>query len=95
MVICILLSQGLTWSLYVVPLLVLAAGIVYYLRNNAGRTGALWGEEARVYRQLMERCRGDRERAERLIAYERERTPHFDRLQLLQKALYRFERDGR
>lgn len=94
MVIGILLSQGLTWSIYVVPLLVLAAVIVYYLRNTK-LTGGPWGEEARLYRQLMERCRGDRERADRLIAYERDRTPHLNRLQLLEKALYRFERDGR
>lgn len=94
MIISVLLSQGLTWSIYVVPLLVVAAGIVYYLRN-AGKGGVPWGEEARLYRQLMERCRGDRERADRLIAYEQERTPHFNRLQLLQKALYRFERDAR
>jgi len=90
----ILWSQGLTWSIYVVPLLVLAASIVYYLRN-AGQISLPWGKEARLYRQLVECCRGDREQADRLIAYERERTPHFNRLELLHKALYRFERDSR
>ena len=93
MVICILLSQGLIWSLYAVPLLVLAAGVVYYLRG-AGQS-LPWGKEAQLYRQLMERCRGDRERADRLITYEQERAPHLSRLQLLDRALYRFERDAR
>ena len=94
LVISTLWSQGMTWSIYLVPLLVLVAGIVYYL-NNTRQIGAPWSKEARLYRQLVERCRGDRERADRLIAYEQERTPHLSRLQLLDKALYRFERDGR
>lgn len=94
LVIGTLLSQGLTWSLYIVPLMVVVAGVAYALRN-AGPFRLPWGKEAQLYRQLVERCRGDRERADRLIAYERERAPHLNRLQLLDKALYRFERDAR
>ncbi|RYF47369.1 MAG: hypothetical protein EOO39_48415, partial [Cytophagaceae bacterium] len=59
MVVSILWSQGLSWSIYIIPLLILAAGIVYYLSKQ--QNGAPWSKEARLYRQLVERCRGDRE----------------------------------
>ena len=38
---------------------------------------------------------GDEELVERLIEYERRRSPGSDRLELLQDAIYRWERDNR
>lgn len=51
--------------------------------------------EARLYRDLVRRLRGDREAAERLIGLERQRRPHAGRAAWIDNALWRLQRDNR
>ena len=83
--------QGLTWSLYLIPLVALAAGVVYFTKHRFSMSH--WGMERRLYQQLLSRTRGDRKLAQRLIEYERQRNPDSNPLQLLQNTIYRWDRD--
>lgn len=78
---------------YLLPLLLLAAGVVYYLAQS--RPNARSSREKQLYRQLVQRARGDEELVERLVGYERRRKPGADRLELLENVLYHWERDSR
>ena len=78
---------------YLLPLLLLAAGVVYYLTQS--RPNARSSREKQLYRQLLQRARGDEELVERLVGYERRRKPGADRLELLENVLYHWERDSR
>jgi hypothetical protein len=84
-------SQGLAWALWVVPLVMLFGwGLSWgwqVLRNTR------WGMEQRLYQQLLERARGDRQLVARLLELERQRYPQTPRLQCLQNAIYRWDRD--
>ena len=51
--------------------------------------------EQPLYQDLLTKARGDRALVERLIAAEQRRTPQATRLELLQHAIYRWERDNR
>lgn len=51
--------------------------------------------EARLYRDLVRRLRGDQEAAERLIELERQRRPNAGRASWIDNALYRLQRDNR
>lgn len=85
--------QGLTWGLYALPLVALASGIVYYVNHRYSIS--LWGMERRLYQQLLKRTSRDRALVQRLIEYERQRNPGSNQLQLLQNAIYRWDRDRR
>jgi hypothetical protein len=87
------LTYWLPWGIYLVPVVFLAAGIAYYATQVLPSTRR--SVERRLYQDLLRRTRGDRELAERLIEYERRRSPGADRLELLQDAIYRWERDDR
>ncbi len=78
---------------YLLPLLLLAAGLVYYVAQSLPNTRQ--SREKQLYRQLVQRARGDEELVERLIGYERRRKPGADRLELLENVLYHWERDSR
>jgi zinc-ribbon domain len=51
------------------------------------------GLERKLYRQLLHRTGGDRDQAERLIAYEQKLYPGSKRHQLIQNAIYHWDRD--
>lgn len=51
--------------------------------------------EAQLYQKLLQKSQGDREQVERLIDYERRRSPNSCRADLLQSAITRWERDLR
>ncbi len=78
---------------YLLPLLLLAAGVVYYATRSRPNTRS--GREKQIYVQLLQRARGDEELLERLVNYERRRKPGADRLELLENVLYHWERDSR
>ncbi|MDJ0704580.1 MAG: zinc ribbon domain-containing protein [Leptolyngbyaceae cyanobacterium MO_188.B28] len=97
LVVTFLSLQGLTWAMYALPFIVLIGGIIYFANKGAalGNWGSLghWGMERRLYQQLLSRTRRDRKLAQRLIEYERRRNPESNKLQLLQNAIYRWDRD--
>jgi cell division protein FtsW (lipid II flippase) len=88
-----LVGQGMAWSLYVVPLLAVAIAVAYALAQRFSRSRM--GMERQLYRQLLQRAKGDRRQVERLLAYERDRHPSSNRLQQLQNAIYHWDRDRR
>jgi hypothetical protein len=87
------LAYWLPWGIYLVPVVFLVVGVAYYATQVLPNTRR--SAERQLYRDLLRKTRGDRELAERLIGYERKRRPGADRLQLLQDAIYRWERDNR
>ena len=52
-------------------------------------------DQAELYNDLLRKVGGDHDAAERLITFERQRTPHATRKECLQRALQRWERDNR
>jgi hypothetical protein len=48
-----------------------------------------------LYKDLLTKCRNDRNLAERLIAYERKRAPSVSEEELIRSAIQRWERDKR
>lgn len=81
------------WGIYLVPFIILAAVASYVLMevlpNIRGR------KESEIYERLLIRARGDTGMVERWISYERRRTPDADEIDLMEAALYRWERDNR
>jgi hypothetical protein len=86
------LAYGLTWHI-LIPLVFLAVGIAYYVSQTGPKTRH--SMEKQLYRSLLQKARGDEELVERLLEHERHRSPDADRLELLQDAVYRWERDNR
>jgi hypothetical protein len=82
---------GLGWTLPVIAVAALISGIGYFIFHQY--TDSSWGMERKLYQQLVNRTRGDREQAQRLVDYEKRRAPDSNRLQLLQNAIYRWDRD--
>jgi hypothetical protein len=87
------LVVALPWGIYLVPLIVLAIGIAYYATQVYPTTRR--SVERRLYRSLLRKARGDRALVERLIAYERQRSPTLDRTAHLLNAIRRWEHDNR
>jgi hypothetical protein len=52
-------------------------------------------ETEKLYNKLLKKALGDQELALRLIEHEREKNPDADRRQLIENALYQWEREGR
>jgi ribosomal protein L32 len=82
---------GLGWALPAIALATLAAAAGYLTFRQY--TNSSWGMERKLYQQLVNRTRGDRAQAQRLVDYEKRRAPEANRLQLLQNAIYRWDRD--
>jgi ABC-type nickel/cobalt efflux system permease component RcnA len=87
----LLIAGGLVWILPAIALVLLSGVAIYYAWRQYSQSR--WGMERKLYQQLVDRTRGDRNLAQKLIAYERQRTPTANRLQLLQNAIYRWDRD--
>lgn len=88
-----LASQGFSWSFYVIPLIALAGSIAYYASRRY--KSSRWGMEKQLYQQLLKRTRSEKKLAQKLIEYERQLSPGSNQLQLLQNAIYRWDRDRR
>jgi len=52
-------------------------------------------QEKKIYETLLLRAQGDSGMVERWISYERRRTPDADEVDLMEAALYRWQRDNR
>jgi hypothetical protein len=87
------LVVALPWGIYLVPLIALVIGIGYYVTQIYPTTRH--SLERRLYRRLLQKARGDRELVERLIEYERTRSPTPDRITHILNAIRRWERDNR
>ncbi len=82
----------LTW----IAILLAAFGGGLIIRNRALRVDdALFGDEEELYHKLMVKIGYDRSLAERLINYERHRTPKATRVIWIRSAITRWERDNR
>jgi hypothetical protein len=89
-----LVADLLPWGAYLAFLLVpLALGLTYYWQNVLPRRED--GRSQRLYRSLLARARGDEALVERLVEYERQRSPQAEPRQWLEDALERWERDAR
>jgi len=73
------------------------AGAFLQTRLKHGIKWPGWNKngEAALYQDLLVKSRFDNDRADRLIAYEKRRNPHGNRLELIQSAIDRWERDNR
>ncbi|MGP1386425.1 MAG: hypothetical protein ACTS2F_22885 [Thainema sp.] len=86
-----LMAAGLFWAAILVPLVVAAVRLVMWFMSRLGNTNR--GLERQAYQQLVRRAAGDHSMADRLIEFERKRTPEATRLQLIQSAIFRWDRD--
>ncbi len=80
-------------GLWIVPLLAAAAGLAYYWTEIRPARDSI--QEKRLYEFLLRRARGDEALVERLVDYERQRSPGASTLELLRDAIARWERDAR
>lgn len=87
------LAVSVPWGIYLVPVILLASGIAYYLIEIAPKRQS--NPEKMMFQTLLLRAQGDSAMVERWISYERRRDPEADELVLMQAALYRWERDNR
>lgn len=87
------LSAVVPWGIYLLPVILLAAGIAFYLMEVAPKRQ--FNQIERLYQALLTRAQGDYAMVERWISYERRREPDADEIQLMQSALYRWQRDNR
>ena len=87
------LAASVPWGIYLVPVIILAAGIAYYFMEISPKLQA--NQEEKLYEALLTRAQGDYSMVERWISYERRRDPDADEVQLMQSALYRWQRDNR
>ncbi len=81
------------WGIYLIPLIIIAAFVAYFFREVLPNMQSR--KERNLYETLLIRARGDDALVERLISYERQRTPDADEIDLMEAALYRWERDNR
>jgi len=87
------LATAVPWGIYFIPLILLATGLAYYFMEVAPNLQS--NQEKKIYQVLLTRARGDHALVERWISYERMREPKADEFQLMESALYRWERDNR
>jgi len=87
------LATAVPWGIYLIPVILLAAGLAYYFIEIA--PGLQSNQEKKLYEALLTRAGGDHALVERWIAYERVRDADADEVQLMESALYRWQRDNR
>lgn len=90
---------------YLIFALILTFSLAYYAiiassNKGIGKKAQLYkntgnSKETQLYTTLLQRSQGDRKQVERLIDYERRRSPNSCRADLLQSAIDRWERDRR
>lgn len=87
------LATVIPWGIYLVPVILIGAGIAYYFMDIAPRLRV--NQENKLYQALLTRAQGDYAMVERWISYERQRNPDAGEVQLMESALYRWKRDNR
>lgn len=87
------LANTLSWGIYLIPVVLVAAGVIYYVTQVV--PNQRHSQEKQLYHRLVQKARGDRELVARLIEHERRRNPDADRLKWMQDVLYYWERDSR
>jgi hypothetical protein len=80
-------------GIYLVPVIFLATVAAYFLMEILPNMRSR--QEKKIYEALLIRARGDEGMVERWISYERRRTPEADEADLMEAALYRWQRDNR
>ncbi len=80
------------WGIYIIPFIILASAAAYYFMEVAPHLRS--NQEKKIYNTLLVRAGGDEAMVGRWISYERERTPDSDDLDLMEAALYRWQRDN-
>jgi hypothetical protein len=86
-----LVVQNMAWVVPAIALVGFISGAAYWVSQQFSNSRR--GIEQKLYRQLVQRACGDRDLANRLLEYERQRAPTANRRQLLQNAIYRWDRD--
>ena len=91
------LLQPVTWLGWIAIALSGVGGSLLYMRLSAQATLPQWivVPEAELYRDLLAKVRSDSQTAERLIAFERQKTPQASRRTLIQNAIERWLQDNR
>ncbi len=87
------LATAVPWGIYLIPLTILAVGLAYYFVEIAPNLQS--NQEKKQYQALLLRAQGDGALVERWISFERRRDPDASELQLMEAALYRWQRDNR
>lgn len=90
---------------YLIFVIILTLLLAKYAIQESSNTGigkkmqlcksTISGKETQLYNSLLQRSQGDRKQVERLIDYERRRSPNSCRADLLESAIDRWERDRR
>ena len=93
LIVCMLRQAGFYANSVMIPVVILAGGLLYVLYQFYRRSPAV--RESESYLRLVQLTRGDRAQAERLIEYERSRNPIATRSELIQDAIDRLLRDRR
>jgi len=88
-----LVTYFTTKILYFIFALILIFLLAKYLTQEY--PNSVFGKEKQLYQKLLQRSRGDQKLVERLIEYERRRSPDSNRADLLQSAIYHWNRDNR
>ena len=79
-------------GIYLIPLLLGAALAAYFYFKILPNTQS--HQEKKLYETLLTRAGGDGAMVERWISYERRRTPDAPEVELMEAALYRWQRDN-
>jgi hypothetical protein len=80
-------------GIYLVPLLFLIVGALYYRSQIYPHTDRARKQE--LYQDLLWKAQGDEAMIERWIEYERKRSPELKEIELMEDAIYRWERDNK
>jgi hypothetical protein len=79
----------------VLPILLIVVVITSIVLSRRPTLKRGLGREQQLYASLLNKAHGDQALAGRLIDYEQRRTPNAPREQLIQSAIYRWDRDNR
>jgi hypothetical protein len=93
LLVCVLLTTMLSWGIFIVPVVLMAAGIAFYATQIYPKTPR--GIERGLARELLSLVNGDTDRMERLIVHEMMRRPESSRAEATDSAIYRLTRDRR
>lgn len=85
-------SVTIPGGIYLIPLILIGAGLAYFVVDILPKMRRR--KEKELFDTLLIRARGDAAMVERWISYERRRTPDADEVDLMEAALYRWERDN-
>lgn len=88
-----LVAASFPGGIYLVPLIFLVVGALYYYSQVYPHTDHARKRE--LYKDLLWKAQGDEAMIERWIEYERLRSPDLTEIELMEDAIFRWERDNR